>query len=66
MLRRPPRTAAAASVICGVGLLAATLLLPATRFGYLLYPAAFLVWAAAFRVPARREPDGPASPGSAD
>jgi len=46
---RPPRTAAAAAGVCAAGLLAATLLLPATRFGYLLYPAAFGVWAAALR-----------------
>jgi len=44
--RRPPLTAAAASRVCGYGLLAALLLLPATRFGYLLYPLAFLVWGA--------------------
>lgn len=42
--RRPPRTAAAASMICAYGLLAAMLLLPSTRFGYLLYPIAFAVW----------------------
>jgi hypothetical protein len=34
-------------VVSGLGLLAAILLLPTTRFGYLLYPIAFLVWAAA-------------------
>jgi hypothetical protein len=45
LLRRPPRTAAAAAGVTAVGLLAATLLLPATRFGYLLYPVAFAVWA---------------------
>jgi hypothetical protein len=44
---RPPRTVAAAAMVCAVGLLAATLLLPATRFGYLLYPAALAVWATA-------------------
>ena len=44
--RRPPLTAAAASRVCGYGLLAAMLLLPATRFGYVLYPLAFLVWGA--------------------
>jgi hypothetical protein len=48
LLRRPPRTAAAAALFCGYGLLAAILLMPTTRFGYLLYPAALLVWAAAF------------------
>lgn len=42
LARRPPRTAAAAAAICGFGLLAAILLMPATRFGYLLYPLALL------------------------
>jgi glycosyl transferase family 87 len=45
LVRRPPRTAAAAALISGYGLLAAILLMPTTRFGYLLYPAAFLIWA---------------------
>jgi hypothetical protein len=49
LLRRPPRDAASAALICAVGLLAATLLMPATRFGYLLYPAAYAVWAPALR-----------------
>jgi hypothetical protein len=52
LLRRPPVTAAAATIICGYGLLAAILLMPTTRFGYLLYPVAFLVWAPALRAPA--------------
>ena len=52
LYRQPPRTAADAALVSGVGLLAAMLLLPATRFGYLLYPAALLVWA----VPLRPEP----------
>ena len=47
LLRRPPRTAASAALFCGYGLLAAILLMPTTRFGYLLYPIAFLVWAPA-------------------
>ncbi len=47
LLRRPPRTAAAAALFCGYGLLAAILLMPTTRFGYLLYPIALLVWAPA-------------------
>jgi hypothetical protein len=46
LVRRPPGTPAAACAISGWGLLAAMLLLPATRFGYLLYPVALLVWAA--------------------
>ncbi len=45
LLRRPPRDAGTAAVICSVGLLAAILLMPATRFGYLLYPIAYAVWA---------------------
>jgi len=49
LVRRPPRTPADAALWSGLGLLAATLLLPATRFGYLLYPVALLVWAAALR-----------------
>ncbi|WP_431973900.1 glycosyltransferase 87 family protein [Micromonospora haikouensis] len=58
LLRRPPRTAATAALICGYGLLAAILLMPTTRFGYLLYPVALLAWAPAL---ARPEP-GPAAP----
>jgi hypothetical protein len=50
LLRRPPRTAASAALISGYGLLAAILLMPTTRFGYLLYPIAFLVWAPALAV----------------
>jgi hypothetical protein len=52
LLRRPPRTAAAATIISGYGVLAAILLMPTTRFGYLLYPIALLVWAPALRAPA--------------
>jgi hypothetical protein len=50
LIRRPPRTAAATAVISGYGLLAAILLMPSTRFGYLLYPAALLVWAIPLRL----------------
>ncbi|MEV4540092.1 glycosyltransferase 87 family protein [Micromonospora echinaurantiaca] len=49
LTRRPPRSAVTAALICGYGLLAAILLMPSTRFGYLLYPVAFLVWAPALR-----------------
>ncbi|SNY58602.1 glycosyltransferase 87 family protein [Paractinoplanes atraurantiacus] len=58
---RPPRTAAAAAMICGWGLLAAILLMPTTRFGYLLYPVAFLVWGLALR-PAHSNPTGFSAP----
>ncbi|MEW2382476.1 glycosyltransferase family 87 protein [Micromonospora sp. NPDC047707] len=51
LARRPPRTAADAALVCGYGLLAAILLMPSTRFGYLLYPLAFLVWAPALARP---------------
>lgn len=44
VLHRPPATAAAAALISAVGLLLAILLMPATRFGYLLYPVALLAW----------------------
>ncbi|MEV0325003.1 glycosyltransferase family 87 protein [Micromonospora echinospora] len=58
LLRRPPRTAATSALICAYGLLAAIALMPATRFGYLLYPLALLVWAPALRLAA---PDGSSS-----
>jgi hypothetical protein len=57
LVRRPPRTAATAALFCGYGLLAAILLMPTTRFGYLLYPVALLVWA-----PALRNPTGTTAP----
>lgn len=44
MLRRPPTTADRAAACAAVGLLAAAMLMPASRFGYLLYPAAMGVW----------------------
>jgi hypothetical protein len=47
LVRRPPSTAAAAALVCAYGLLAAILLMPTTRFGYLLYPLALFVWASA-------------------
>ncbi|MGC4853632.1 glycosyltransferase 87 family protein [Micromonospora sp. DT4] len=51
LARRPPGTAAASALICGYGLLAAIALMPSTRFGYLLYPLALLVWAPALHRP---------------
>ncbi|MBL7261435.1 glycosyltransferase 87 family protein [Paractinoplanes lichenicola] len=57
----PPRTASTAASICGWGLLAAILLMPTTRFGYVLYPIAFLVWAAALH-PALRNHTATSSP----
>lgn len=47
LLRRPPRTARTAAFFCAYGLLTAILLMPTTRFGYLLYPAALVFFALA-------------------
>ncbi|WP_415646779.1 glycosyltransferase family 87 protein [Stackebrandtia soli] len=44
LLRRPPADAALVAAICAVGILAAILLMPATRFGYLLYPGVYAIW----------------------
>jgi hypothetical protein len=44
LVRRPPRTAAAAATVSAWGLLIAILLISATRFGYLLYPLAYATW----------------------
>ncbi|MDI1461695.1 glycosyltransferase 87 family protein [Catellatospora sp. KI3] len=44
LLRHPPRTTATVATLCAVGLLAAIVLMPATRFGYLLYPTALALW----------------------
>jgi len=45
VLHQPPATVARAALISAIGLLLAILLLPATRFGYLLYPVALAAWA---------------------
>jgi hypothetical protein len=62
LLRRPPRDAASAALVCAVGLLAATLLMPSTRFGYLLYPAAYAAWVPALRIRPARVGDVAGSP----
>jgi hypothetical protein len=49
LIRRPPRTAGDAAVVSAWGLLAAIAFIPASRFGYLLYPAVYAVWAPALR-----------------
>ncbi|SDD60756.1 glycosyltransferase 87 family protein [Glycomyces harbinensis] len=41
---RPPASAASAAMWCVAGLSAAFLLMPSTRFGYLLYPVVLLGW----------------------
>lgn len=60
--RRPPRSAAAAAAVSAIGLLAAMGLMPATRFGYLLYPLALLLWVPALRVAGHRQEAGPREP----
>ncbi|MEV8514910.1 glycosyltransferase 87 family protein [Dactylosporangium sp. NPDC051484] len=42
LLRRPPTTAGTAAAYIAAGLTTAIMLTPSTRFGYLLYPVAFL------------------------
>jgi len=46
---RPPQDAGAAAGIAAWGLLAAILVIPSTRFGYLLYPVAYACWGPALR-----------------
>nr|WP_203999359.1 glycosyltransferase 87 family protein [Micromonospora lutea] len=66
LVRHPPRTARTAALICGYGLLVAILLMPTTRFGYLLYPVAFLLWAPALDVSRIRQPAGEDGPQGVD
>ena len=49
LYRRPPQTAAQVCTLGGVVMAVITLLAPATRIGYLLYPINFFVWAYLFR-----------------
>ncbi|MDR7280011.1 glycosyltransferase 87 family protein [Catenuloplanes atrovinosus] len=62
LLSRPPRSAATAAAVCAFGLLVAILLMPSTRFGYLLYPAALLLWVPVLRARVRIRPPGPGRP----
>jgi hypothetical protein len=48
LYRRPPQTAAQVCWLGGVVMAVITLLAPATRIGYLLYPINFFVWAYLF------------------
>ena len=45
----PPRDVGTVAWVCAIGLFTAILLLPSTRFGYLLYPVAFVFWAPCLR-----------------
>jgi hypothetical protein len=49
--RRTPSSAAQVSAIAGWVMLAACILAPATRIGYLLYPINFFVWSRLLRDP---------------
>jgi hypothetical protein len=59
LLRRPPRDAGSAALACAYGLTAAIALMPATRFGYLLYPLAYLAWRPALRASRLSESEPP-------
>jgi phosphatidylinositol alpha-1,6-mannosyltransferase len=60
---RPPRTAFRAAGAAAVALTAAALVLPTSRFGYVVYPIVFTVFALrARRVPARPDPTEPLLP----
>ena len=48
---RPPTDAGAAAAIAAWSLVAAIVLIPSTRFGYLLYPVAYACWVPALRRP---------------
>jgi hypothetical protein len=78
LVRRTPRTPAQVCALGGWVMLIAILVAPATRFGYLVYPINFFVWAFMFRaadraeqlddvlarvVPVRLVSPGPVSPG---
>jgi hypothetical protein len=58
LYRRPPQTATQVCNVGGVVMAVITLLAPATRIGYLLYPINFFVWAYLFSgTPTTEEPD---------
>lgn len=62
--RWPPRTPTSAVLLTAFALLLATVLSPATRFGYLIYPTNLLVWAIMLetRRPFPASPAGRTSP----
>lgn len=53
--RRPPGTSAEVATLAGWVMLVAIVFAPATRVGYLLYPADFFVWGWMFRAAERTE-----------
>jgi hypothetical protein len=61
LYRRPPQTTAQACNVGGVVMAVITLLAPATRIGYLLYPINFFTWGYLFSgAPGQEEIDGEA------
>ncbi len=66
LVLQPPRDAGAVAWRAAIAMLAAILLAPASRFGYLLYPAAYAVWAVALsRATPRPEPERADAAGAA-
>ena len=66
LYRKPPRTASQVCNVGGVVMAIITLLAPATRIGYLLYPINFFVWGYLFKEPnpaVEPEPEPGAGPG---
>jgi hypothetical protein len=66
LYRKPPRTASQVCNVGGVVMAIITLLAPATRIGYLLYPINFFVWGYLFKEPnpaVELEPEPNAGPG---
>ncbi len=55
LVRHTPRSPAEVSALAGWVMLVAILFAPATRYGYLIYPIDFFVWAAMFRGADRNE-----------
>jgi hypothetical protein len=62
LVRYPPRTAYQAARFSGWALLFATVIAPATRFGYLIYPANMLVWSYLLHVKSDRSTEREESP----
>jgi hypothetical protein len=61
LVRRPPRTPYQAAWFAGWALAFATFIAPATRFGYLIYPANMFVWAYVLHERKDRSKQGQAS-----
>nr|WP_241266032.1 hypothetical protein [Streptomyces boncukensis] len=66
LLLRPPRDGRAAGLRLALGLFAASALMPASRFGYLVYPAVLVLWALWRNDHAPQQPPQPPQPPHAD